>query len=477
MKKFVIMVVVVGSAGAAWYFSQSTTVAPPPEVLKAAVSRGHITETVQATGTIEPQRRVNVGSPVSGLVKEIYADFNSVVKQGDLLAEIDPTLFEMQVQIQEAAIERQNNDIATQEMQLRDLQRQRARVQELYDKGLQPIQQLEVATLSVKMREAQLLSARKQLVQAEASLAAAKLNLSYTKIFSPIDGVVVNRRVDRGQTVQASMSTPNFFMLSTPLQTLKLTAYVDEADIGRVRPGMTVRFRVNTFGQELFDGSVDAVRLNASNNNSVVTYPVWISVPNDDLRLRPGMTATCFIEVSSAVEVLRLPNDALRFRPTRAIYQAFGKTAPDDGPVRAVDLAARSASDKKTLRDDIPDDAQTIDQLFAPLPRADARGTVWTWRPATKEFVSVPVRVVDTDGSMTELLEGDIQPGDELVTGVIIPQIAPQTGPKNPFVGNQPRPPGFPQGPGPGNQPAQSGNQGGNQGRGGNQSGGGRGGG
>ena len=438
MKKLIFLGVLAGGGAAFWYYTQATKVLPAPEVMKTAVSRGQITETVQAMGTIEPQRRVNVGSQVSGLVKAIYVDFNSVVTQGQLLAEIDPVQFETQVEIQTAAIERQRNDIATQEMQLADLRRQHDRVQQLYDKGLQPLQQLEAAALTIKMRESQIASAKKQLVQTEAALAAAELNLSYTKIYAPIDGVVVNRRVDRGQSVQASMTTPSFFMLSTPLQTLKLTAYVDEADVGRVRPGMTVKFKVTTFGQESFFGTVDAVRLNASTFNSVVTYPVWISVPNDDLRLRPGMTANCFIEVSSAVEVLRIPNDALRFRPTRAMYQAFGKAGPEDAPVKAVDLVAKSAADPKALRDDIPEGASTIDQLFAPLPRADARGTVWTWRSETKEFVSVPVRVGVTDGQMTALLDGAIEPGDELVTGVILPQIVP-SGPRSPFGGNQPR--------------------------------------
>jgi HlyD family secretion protein len=401
------------------------------------VSRGPITETVQATGTIEPQRRVNVGSQVSGTVTAIYADFNSVVTAGQLLAEIDPTLFEMQVKVQEAAVERQKNDIATQEMQLADVKRTRDRVQELYDKQLQPLQQLEAAELTVRARESQVLSAKKQLVQTEAALEAARLNLSYTKIYAPIDGVVVNRRVDRGQTVQASMTTPSFFMLTTPLQLLKLNAMVDEADVGRVRPGQTVRFRVNTFGQELFTGTVDAVRLNAFNSNSVVTYPVWVSVPTDDLRLRPGMTATVHIEVSGATEVVRVPNDALRFRPTRAMYQAFGKDAPETETLRAVDMIGDRVVDPTALREGPRADATTIDALFAPLPRADSRGTVWTWNAETREFLSVPVRVGVSDGTMTELIEGDLEAGDQLVTGVILPQVGPANTPRNPLLGGR----------------------------------------
>lgn len=437
MKKLLATIMCVAAGGAGWYYFRATEVAPNPEVVKGTVSRGPITETVQATGTIEPLRRVNVGSQVSGTVIAIYADFNSMVTAGQLLAEIDPTLLDMQVKIQEAAVERQKNDIATQELQLADIKRIRDRVQELYDKELQPLQQLEAAELNVRTRESQVLSAKKQLVQTEAALEAARLNLSYTKIYAPIDGVVVNRRVDRGQTVQASMTTPSFFMLTTPLQLLKLNALVDEADVGRVRPGQTVKFRVNTFGQELFTGTVDAVRLNAMNNNSVVTYPVWVSVPNNDLRLRPGMTATVHIEVSGATEVVRVPNDALRFRPTRAIYQAFGKDAPETETVRAVDLQADRVVDPTALREGPRADAKTIDALFAPLPRADARATVWTWNAGTREFMPVPVRVGVSDGNMTELIEGDLEAGDQLVTGVILPQVGPSTTPRNPLLGGR----------------------------------------
>jgi HlyD family secretion protein len=426
-------------AAGTWYYTKTPVVLPPPQILKASVSRGPLMETVQAMGIVEPRRRVNVGSQVSGVVKELYVDFNSVVTEGQLLAEIEPTLYEIQVQVQEANVARQKADIGTQEMQLEDQKRQFARIQELFAKDLQNEVQVDAARLAMTNREAQILSAKKQLVQAEAALGAAKLNLAYTKIYSPIDGVVINRRVDRGQAVQASMSTPNFFMLSAPFETLRITAGVDEADIGRVRPGMPVKFKVGTFGQELFSGTVDAVRLNASHNNFVVTYPVWIRVPNDDLRLRPGMTATVYIEVSNAGEVARIPNEALKFRPTRALYAALGKPAPDLEVVRAVDLSASESTASARPRPAADEEADTIDELFAPLPKADSKGTVWRWDENTKEFTSVAVRVGVSDGSMTELLSGDVNVGDELVTGVILPM--PRPGPNNassnPLMGPQ----------------------------------------
>ena len=437
MKRFLLSVLVLAAAGAGvWYYANQQRVIAAPEVMHAPASRGSVVETVQATGTLEPIRRVNVGSQVSGVVTGIYADFNSVVTRGQLRAEIDPSPYQLQVQIQEAAIARQTNDIASQEHQLADLRRQLDRARQLFDRGLQNRVQLEAVDLTVKTRESQVESAKNQLVQARANLAAAQLNLGYTKIFSPIDGIVINRRVDIGQAVQASMTTPSFFMLSTPLQVMKLTAQVDEADVGRVRPGMTVRFRVNTFGPELFTGVVEAVRLNAMRANEVVTYPVWIHVPNSDMRLRPGMTATVLIEVSEAREVVRVPNEALRFRPSRAMYEALGMPASDAAPVRAADrVNPRNLSAPSDIA--VDSEATSIDELFQPLPRPDARGTVWTWRAETRELLSRPVRVGVSDGAMTELIEGDIQPGDQLVTGVVLPQLSAPTGGANPLMGPQ----------------------------------------
>lgn len=444
MKRAVFTVVVLSTAGVAfWAWQGSRPVVEPPTIVRAPVSRGAVTETVRAVGTLQPIRRVNVGSQVSGTVKEMYADFNSVVKEGQLLAEIDSSLLELRVEVQQASIDRQKADIATQEVQLENQRRQFERVANMHESGLQNEQQLDAAVLAVKNREAQITSARTQLVQAEASLEAAKLNVSYAKIYAPIDGVVIQRRVSVGQAVQAAVNTPSFFMLSTPLQVLKLTAGVDEADVGRVRPGMEVRFRVGAYGAEEFTGIVEAVRLNAGVSNSVVTYPVWIHVPNDDLRLRPSMTAEVFIQVAQTREVVRIPNEALRFRPSRALYDALGAPPPaGDEVTRAVDRMGDRIVDPAALREmavDDDDEAETIDELFAPLPRADSRATVWTWDEATRRFTPITVRVGVTDGTVSELLEGDVRTGDELVTGFVLP-VAPAARPaRSPLLGNQRR--------------------------------------
>jgi HlyD family secretion protein len=221
MKKLIGFVVILAAAGGGWWYY--IKYGKPPEkatVNFATISRGDILEAVTSTGTLEPLRRFDVGSQVSGTVKEIYADFNSLVKKGDLLAEIDPSLLQVQVDVQNANVERQRADIANQKVQLEDQKKQFERTKSLFEKGLQNQQQYEAAELAIKTRDAQILSAEKQLVQADANLSSAKLNVSYTKIYAPADGVVIERRVDRGQTVQASMTAPSFFVVSAPLTEL-----------------------------------------------------------------------------------------------------------------------------------------------------------------------------------------------------------------------------------------------------------------
>ena len=440
MKRIVILIVILAAAAAGYMALRPVGPVEEPTVVRTPVSFGAVTEIVKARGALEPLRRVNVGSQVSGTVKALYADYNSVVKAGQLLAEIDPSLLQVQVDMQQAGVDRQATEIAQQETVLANQRQQFDRQRQLFDRGLQTVQQLEAAALAIKVREAQIFAARKQMVQAEAGLAAARLNVGYTKIHSPIDGVVILRRVDIGQAVQASVNTPSFFVIATALQTLKLTAWVVEADIGRVRPGQEVRIRVGTYGDDEFPGVVEAVRLQAYVNSSVVAYPVWIDVPNDDLRLRPGMTTEVSIHVSqTAADVPTVPNSALRFRPTRAVYQALGAEIPTAEPERAIDQAGDRVVDPNALRPPAvnDDDATTIDELFSPMPKADARGTVWTWDAATKRFTPIVVRVGVSDGSVSELLSGELQVGDELVTNVVIPVSPTATPVGNPLMGNR----------------------------------------
>ena len=271
-------------------------------------------------GTLQAVRTVRVGSQVSGTVKAIYADFNSVVKKDQVVAEIDPSLLEVQVAVQTANIARQDNDIAQQRVQLANDQKNLHRMQAQFEKGLVSPQQLEPhETAGQDPAFANRVGGK----DADPERGAADPGEAQRVLLhdrSPIDGVVVSRFVDVGQTVQASLNAPQFFMIASDLTTLRLAAGVDEADIGRIRRGMSVSFTVDSYRGQTFRGLVDAVRLNAQNQNSVVTYPVWIQVPNADLKLRPSMTANLQILVDTAADVVRVPNDALRFRPNSGIY-------------------------------------------------------------------------------------------------------------------------------------------------------------
>ena len=329
MKRLVTLLVLLAVVGGGvYYFFLRGRAAEPPQIVRAVVSRGTVTEAVQATGTLEALRTVEVGPQVSGTIMELNADFNSIVKRGQVVARLDPSLLQTQVDIQSANIERQETDIEMQRVQLEDAQRNLARTRELFEKGLANQTQLEQAELAVKTREAQIASAEKQLVQARANMSQAELNVSYTQVRSPIDGVVVNRLVDVGQSVQSSMNITPFFEIATDLSTLRLTAGVDEADIGKIRPGMSVEFTVDTYQNTTFRGSVENVNLNASTQNNVVTYPVWINVPNPDYRLRPSLTANIRIIVNTVEDVLRIPNTALRFRPSNEMFTALGLEPP-----------------------------------------------------------------------------------------------------------------------------------------------------
>jgi HlyD family secretion protein len=331
MKKLIAAIVILGlGAAGVWAYMTYGVVKVEPQILEATITRGDITEVVQATGTLEALRTVQVGSQVSGTVSDILADYNSIVKKDQVIARIDPSLLQVQVEIQKANIAKQETDITSQQIQLEDAQRTLGRTKELYANKLATQQAVEQAELTVRTRTASIESAKKSLFQTQKSLEQAELNVSYCTIHSPIDGVIVQRIVDVGQTVQASMTSPQFFVVAQDLTTLRLTGGVDEADIGKIRPGQTVTFTVTAYNKT-FRGVVDRVRLNAQNQNSVVTYQVVANVENPNLELRPSMTATLKIVIETAPNVVKIPNAALRFKPTKDQYEALGATPPTPG--------------------------------------------------------------------------------------------------------------------------------------------------
>ncbi|HYX22600.1 MAG TPA: efflux RND transporter periplasmic adaptor subunit, partial [Thermoanaerobaculia bacterium] len=268
------------------------------------VSRGNVVSTVNATGTLSAVTTVQVGSQVSGIIAKLYADFNSQVKQGQLLAELDPTPFQQTVEQRQA-------DVTKSQVEVANVQITYNRQKRLAAAGL-------IAQSDLDAAKAAYDSARAGLAQSQAALKQAQTNLGYTKIYSPIDGQVVARQYDVGQTVAASFSAPTLFTIAKDLTKMQVQADVDQSDIGQIKAGELARFTVDAYPDQEFRGQISQVRLNATVTQNVITYPVIIEVPNPDGKLRPSMTANVTIEVAMVRDVLRVPNAALRFRPPEA---------------------------------------------------------------------------------------------------------------------------------------------------------------
>ncbi|MBI3262783.1 MAG: efflux RND transporter periplasmic adaptor subunit, partial [Acidobacteria bacterium] len=320
--------VVVASVGA--YYKWRTT-NDTVEVSTAPVVRGDVVSTVGATGALEAVTTVQVGTQVSGIIKELNVDFNSIVRRGQVIARLDPSLFETQIEQARANLVRSQADVERLRVTVEDAKTKLTRAEELSSRNLIPRSELESAQVAVKAADAQLRSAQAQVTQAQASLNQNQVNLEHTVISAPIDGIVISRSVDVGQTVAASLSSPTLFIIAADLTKMKVSASVDEADVGRIRPAQHVRFRVDAYPTEEFTGTVLQVRLQPVVVQNVVTYATVIDVPNPELKLKPGMTANVTIEVARRGDVVKVPNSALRFRPTNEIFAALKQTPPTEG--------------------------------------------------------------------------------------------------------------------------------------------------
>ena len=321
--------VVVG-AGVYGYY-RYTQKPQPPTITTARVTRGDLAETVGATGTLQAVTTVQVGTQVSGTIQELNADFNSLVRKGQVLARLDPSLIQSQIEQARANLIRAEADLERLRVALEDSRTKLARARELAEKKLIAQTELEAAEVTVRSAEAQLRSQQAGVTQSQASLRQNQVNLAHTVIESPIDGLVISRNVDVGQTVAASMSAPTLFVLAADLTKMQVLASLDESDVGRIRPGQHVRFRVDAFPTDEFTGNVTQVRLQPTTVQNVVTYQTVIDVPNPGLKLKPGMTANVSIEIARRADVIRVPNTALRFRPTAEIFTALGQEPPTAG--------------------------------------------------------------------------------------------------------------------------------------------------
>ncbi|QVL36333.1 efflux RND transporter periplasmic adaptor subunit [Aminirod propionatiphilus] len=311
-KLFFLVAVAALAAGGYFYFRKPE---PALSFLTAEVTRRDIVQTVSATGTIEAVNTVDVGTQVSGTINKIFTDYNGIVKAGQVIATIDPILFEAEVAAAEADLAVAQAGVAEEEADLNDARRDYERKKTLFAKDFIAASEVDTAMSTFEGARARVTSAKATVLQARAKLDKARANLNYTTITSPLDGVVVAKDVSEGQTVAASYSTPTLFTIAEDLTKMQVEAAVDEADIGYLREGMKALFTVDSYPSDTFEGYVHQVRFQAETEENVVTYTVVVRVDNQEMKLKPGMTANVTFEIASARRVLAVPNAAFRFSP------------------------------------------------------------------------------------------------------------------------------------------------------------------
>lgn len=381
LKKIGIAIVVIAVLAVAAFLILRKSEKPQMKYKTAEIHRGSIVNTVTATGTIEPIVQVEVGTQVSGIINHIYVDYNSVVKKGEVIAELDKTTLEADLASSSATLQSNKTEYEYQEKNF-------LRIKGLHEKKM-------VSDTDYETAEYQYNKAKSSYEKSQSDITKARQNLEYATIYSPIDGVVIDRAVEEGQTVAASFNTPTLFTIANDLRQMRVIADVDEADIGGVVEGQQATFTVDAFPEDVFKGSVTQVRLQPTTESNVVTYEVVVDAPNPDLKLKPGLTANLTIYTMQKDSVLLVPLKALRFQP---------ENAPE--PV-----------------------ADSVN------PRARV---LWTQSPQGLQPVNVTTG--DNDGIFAEIT-GDIKEGDKVVTGVDIgvASISDGQGEANPFM---PSPPG-----------------------------------
>ena len=343
------------------------------------VAKGDIEMTVTATGTVNAVTTVLVGTQVSGTIKNIYVDFNSPVKRGQLIAQIDPATFQAQVQQARANLLAAKANLEKAEATLIDAKRTKERNEALFSKNLIARSDQDTADTNYETAKASVNAAKSQVAQTEAALEFAETNLHYAKILSPVDGVVISRNVDVGQTVAASFQTPTLFTIAQDLTKMQIDTNVDEADIGKVTVGQEVEFTVDAYPELIFKGKVWQVRNAPITVQNVVTYDVVIQVDNPELKLKPGMTANVSIIISTKKDVLKIPNAALRFKPSEKGLVTSEKKGPG----------------------------------------------VWIIEKDKPKRIQVSLGI--SDGNYTELVSGEIKEGQELIVESLTKANAPPT--------------------------------------------------
>ena len=410
----------VAAAGGGLWFYDRAEANEAPAYRFATVERTDLESTVSATGALGAVRTVQVGTQVSGQLSAIHVDFNDRVRKGQLLARIDPVL--------------QQQAVAEAEAQLDRAQAQLTLAKEEYDRSRLLFEAQIVTAAEFGATESSYAVARTSLRSAQINLDRARQNLSYTSIYAPIDGVIVSRDVDVGQTVAASLSAPQLFRIAQDLADMQILASVDEADIGKIREGQRVTFTVTAHQSETFEGTVEQVRLQSATTDNVVNYTAVVAVRNESGKLLPGMTATVKFLTAQAEDVLAVPNAALRWQPP-------------------AEELARVAEARQGAGDGAAPAARPPMDSAARAQRRAARGaggvaTLWTLRDGT--LVPVRVRTGLSDGQRTQVQGTELEEGMQVITGTSTPAAAAgaASGAANPFQQQRQQAPGGPRPPG-----------------------------
>ena len=386
MKKWIV-ILLIAAAGAWWYFQPAASEAPQYQT--ATVTRGEMTQIVTATGTLNPVVNVTVGSQISGIILKLFADYNSPVKAGQTVAQLDPATFQ-------AIVHQMDGDLANAKAALELAVLTAARKKELVAQKAAPQADLDGALAALHQAEA-------TVKLKEGNLEKAQVDLDRCTIKSPIDGIVISRNVDVGQTVAATMNAPVLFTIANDLAKMQIDAAVAEADIGTVEVDQAVEFTVDAFPYRTFHGKISQVRNAATTVQNVVTYDVVIDVANSDLKLKPGMTANVSIVVAHRDSVLKMANAALRFRPPDSAASPSPAAGPPPGPGKRP--PAKGGARERTV-----------------------------YLLAGGNPVPTPVKLGISDGVATEVIEG-LKDQDVVITGLTTPLPKPATPPQNPLGG------------------------------------------
>jgi len=422
MKRWIVIATVVAVAGAATAYVATRRSGDAPSYRLVTVERGSIDSVVSATGTLSAVTTVQVGTQVSGLIAKLYVDFNDKVEKGQVIAQLDTTLLDSNLRDAEASLERAQAD-------LRQAGRDLERFTTLNDQGIAAVADFNKAQYNNDV-------ARASAKSAEASLSRARQNLAYATITAPVSGTVVERAVDVGQTVAASMSTPKLFVIANDLSEMQILSAVAESDIGEIKEGQTARFTVKAYPERRFTGVVKQVRLQSTTDQNIVNYTVVISVKNPDGKLLPGMTATVDFVIASAEDVLKVANAALRFRPSEAVLAqvrermkkemaAHRAGLPEDDLRRGEGgVGGPGAGESAGMRPSVP--------------------TMLYYLDDNENLAVMPVRTGISDGQYTEVSNPRLIEGLQVVAGMT-QTASTSAATTNPFQRTEsPRPPGPP---------------------------------